>query len=237
MKKIRMWWVAGALMSGLAIPGLAQELEPRRWSHIPIDTNFAAGAYAHTDADIAFDPALLIENAEMEMHTVGAGYIRTFELFDKSARIDFVQAYHDGTWTGTLDGVPASVERSGFADSIARLAIHLYGAPPLASEDYAAYRAKADVETFVGAALAVQLPTGEYREDKLINLGTNRFTFRPQIGVVHNRGPWSFEATAIASLYTDNDEFFGGNELKRLFSASSAGTNSSKIPSMYWRAT
>ena len=44
---------------------------------------------------------------------------------------------------------------------------------------------------------------------------TYRFTFRPQLVVVHNRGPWSFEATAIASLYTDNDEFFDGNELEQ----------------------
>ena len=61
----------------------------------------------------------------------------------------------------------------------------------------------------------MQLPTGEYLEDQLINLGTNRFTFRPQLVVVHNRGPWSFKATAIASLYTDNDEFFDGNELEQ----------------------
>lgn len=215
MKNNWRWCLAGALMSGLTIPSVAQELEVRRWSHLPSETNFAAVAYAYTAADIALDPALLIENAELEMHTVVAAYIRTFKLFDKSARVDFVQAYQDGKWTGTLNGVPASVQRSGLADSIARLAIHLYGAPPLSGEDYAAYRAEANVETFVGAAIAVQLPTGEYLDDKLINLGTNRFTFQPQLGVVHNRGPWSFEATAIASLYTDNEEFFDGNVLEQ----------------------
>ena len=67
-------------MPWLALPSLAQELEPRRWSHLPIDTNFAAGAYAYTDADIAVDPTLLIENGELVMHTVVAGYIRTFAL-------------------------------------------------------------------------------------------------------------------------------------------------------------
>ena len=32
---------------------------------------------------------------------------------------------------------------------------------------------------------------------------------------MHNRGPWSFEATGIASFYTDNDEFFDGNKLEQ----------------------
>jgi Putative MetA-pathway of phenol degradation len=52
-------------------------------------------------------------------------------------------------------------------------------------------------------------------EDKLINLGTNRFTFRPQLGVVHNRGKLSMELTDAVWLYTDNDDFFNGNKLEQ----------------------
>jgi len=52
-------------------------------------------------------------------------------------------------------------------------------------------------------------------DDKLINLGSNRFTFRPQIGVVHTRGKWSLETTAIVALFTDNDEFFNGHKLEQ----------------------
>ena len=66
--------------------------------------------------------------------------------------------------------------------------MNLYGAPPLKGKEFAAYRAKVDVETIVGTALVVHLPTGDYMDDKLINLGSNRFTFWPQFGVVHNRG-------------------------------------------------
>ncbi|MGB5992915.1 MAG: transporter, partial [Desulfobacterales bacterium] len=59
------------------------------------------------------------------------------------------------------------------------------------------------------------LPTGDYMEDKLINLGKNRFTFRPQLGVVHNRGKLSMELTGSVWLYTDNDDFFNGNKLEQ----------------------
>ena len=201
----------------LALPYVcfAQELEPRRWSHLPMGKNFVGVAYVHTKADIFFDPVLRIEDAEMEMHTWAFKYIRTFELLQKSARIDFTQAYQEGRWSGLLNGAPASVKKCGLSDSVLRFAINLYGAPPLEIKEFEAYRAKVNVETIVGAALAVHLPTGDYMSDKLINLGTNRFTFRPQLGVVHNRGKWSFEITGAVWLYTDNNDFYNGRKLEQ----------------------
>jgi hypothetical protein len=208
------WCLCGFLVLGLPFLCLAQELDARRWSHLPIGTNFAGAGYAYTEADISFDPVLQIENAKMKMHTWAVRYIRTFELFQKSARIDLLQGYQKGHWTGLVDGVPTSVRRSGLADSVLRFAINLYGAPPLKGEEFAAYRAKVDVETIVGTAMVVQLPTGEYMDDKLINLGTNRYTFRPQLGVVHNRGKWSMELTGAVWLYTDNNDYYNGNKLE-----------------------
>ena len=198
-----------------AWPCLADELEPKRWSHLPIDTNFIGTGYAYTEANIALDPVLKIEDGQMEMHTWAAKYIRTFALFEKTARIDFLQAYQKGRWSGLLDGVPKTISRSGWSDTLIRFAINLYGAPPLQSKEYAAYRAKTAVETIVGAGLSVQLPTGAYMDDKLINLGTNRFTFRPQFGVVHTRGKWSTETTGVVEISSDNNEFFNDNKLKQ----------------------
>ena len=198
-----------------ACPSFAEELEPRRWSHLPINTNFIGGGYAYTEADIGFDPVLKIEDADVELHTWVAKYIRTFSLLDKTARVSLLQAYQEGRWSGLVDGAPTTIKRSGWSDTILRFAINLYGAPPLQGKEYAAYRAAAEVETLVGAGLAVQLPTGDYMDDKLINLGNNRFTFRPQIGVTHKRGKWSTEVTGMVALYTDNDDFFNGNKLEQ----------------------
>jgi hypothetical protein len=209
------WCLCIFLVLGVPFLCLAQELEPRRWSHLPIGTNFAGGGYSYTEADIFFDPVLRIENVKMEMHSWAVKYIRSFELFQKSARIGFIQGYQQGRWTGLVDGVPRSIKRSGLSDSILRFAINLYGAPPLQSKEFATYRVKVDVETIVGTALVVQLPTGDYMDDKLINLGTNRYTFRPQLGVVHNRGKWSMELTGEVYLYTDNNDFFNGNKLEQ----------------------
>jgi hypothetical protein len=198
-----------------AYPCLSEELEPRRWSHLPIDTNFFGAVYAYTEADIGLDPVLKAENVEMELDTWGAKYIRTFALFDKMARFSIMQAYQEGRWSGLLDGTPKTIHRSGWADTRMRFAINLYGAPPLQGKEYAAYRAATEVETIVGVGLAVQLPTGDYMDDKLINLGTNRFTFLPQFGVVHTRGAWSTETTVTVAFYSDNNDFYNGHKLEQ----------------------
>lgn len=198
----------------LAAPCLAQDIEPRRWSHLPIGANFAGMAYAYSSGDIFLNPVLRIEDGQFDLNTAGIQYIRSFELFGKSARFDVTQPYQSGTWSGLLDGVPTSVDREGWGDTFLRIAINLHGAPPLAGKEFADYNAATDCENIIGLGLLVRLPTGEYLEDKLINLGTNRYTFTPQLGWVHQRGKWSFELSGSASFATGNDEFFNGKTLE-----------------------
>lgn len=205
----------GLFVKSLMLPCSAMDIAPRQWSHLPIGTNFAGIGYASTQADISTDPVLLLEDVEMELQSWAGKYIRTFELFGKSARIDLKQAYQEGEWTGLLDGEPASTSRSGWSDTFLRFAVNLYGAPPLNRKAFATYRAGLDVETIVGMGLVVRLPSGDYSEDKLINLGQNRFTIRPQLGISHTQKKWTVEATGAVALYTDNDEFVNGKTLEQ----------------------
>ena len=195
---------------------MAEDLEPRRWNHLPTGLHVFGAGYAYTDADIGFDPVLQIRDATMELHTAVAKYVYTFALLERSARIELAQGWQHGRWEGLLAGAPAATEREGLTDTIARFAMNLYGAPPLAGKEFAAYRAQPrDIETIVGAAVVVQMPTGEYLPDRLINLGSNRFTITPQLGVQHNRGELSLEYTGSVWFYTDNTDFFGGNTLAK----------------------
>ncbi len=200
---------------GAAFRCLALDLEAGMWNHIPIGINYTAGAYAFTRGEIGLDPALLIEEADVELHTVAFKYIHAFEFAGNSARVDIFQGYQEGTWQGLLEGAPSSVSRKGLTDTFVRFAVNLYGAPPLSGKEFKAYRASTSNETIVGAGLAVRLPTGDYLDDKLINIGQNRFAFRPQLGVVVNRGDWTGEITADVSFYTDNDEFYKGTTLEQ----------------------
>ena len=202
------------LLAATAHPVTAQQLEPRRWTHLPTGFHVLGGGFAYTEADIDFNPVLQLEDVEMELNTYALKYVSTFPLLGRSARIDVSQAYQQGRWEGLLQGEPASTERNGWSDTIVRLSMLLKGGPPLKGKAFAEHRSKQSHETLIGAGLAIHLPTGDYMEDRLINLSQNRFIFRPQLGIVHTRSKWSFELTGASWIFTDNDDFFGGNKLK-----------------------
>lgn len=112
-----------AALSVPALPCLAQDIELCRWSHLPLDCNFAGVAYGYTQGDFFLNPVLRIEDGEFEMHTAAFKYIHAFELLGKSACVDLAQFYQSGSWSGLLNGESAATERDGFV-LIAWLAEH-----------------------------------------------------------------------------------------------------------------
>jgi hypothetical protein len=204
-----------ALICLAADAGFAQDIEPRRWTHLPVGMNIFGGGVVQTQGDIAFDPVLKLEDVTLDMKTAALSYIRAFDLLGKTARFDVLVPYARARWEGLLDGVSASTERTGLVDPRLRLSVNLYGAPALSGQAYRRFRASHRTHTVFGAALAVNLPIGHYEEDKLINLGQNRYVFRPQMGLVHTRGPWSYELTGSVFLYTENNDFFGDQTLEQ----------------------
>jgi Putative MetA-pathway of phenol degradation len=175
---------------------------------LPPGLNVIGAGYAATQGDVLFDPVLLVEDAEVEGHTAGVSYVRTFSIADKRARIDVTVPWQNLKWTGLLDGEPASVLRIGLADPWVRLSVILAGAPVAGAPPKKS-------NTVIGAAIAVGLPLGEYIDEKLLNLGQNRFVVRPQIGVLHTRGKWSYELTGSTFLYGDNDDFLVDSTLEQ----------------------
>lgn len=206
-----LWLLPWAFIVLATRTAVAQDMEPRRWTHLPVDLNVLGVGYIYSTGDLHFDPALRIEDATVEMHTALVTYNRTFALFEQTARVDVQVPLQHGVWDGLVNGEPRSVTRDGFGDPRIRLSIDLAGAPALRGEEFVAYRRSHPVNTIVGAAVAVRLPLGDYDDSKLINLSDHRFVIEPQLGVLHTIGPWSFELTGSAFIYTDNDDFFNGN--------------------------
>src|SRR4030095_4052187 len=60
-------------------------------------------------------------------------------------------------------------------------------------------------------SLLVTAPTGQYDPGRLINIGTNRWTFKPEAGISQALGRWTLEAAAGVTFFTDNAEFLGAN--------------------------
>ena len=201
------------LLLALCWPDLsrAQDTEPRRWAQIPTGVNFANFGYAYTSGDIFFDPVLRIEDGTFELHTGVLGYIRTMAVAGKSARVDFTLPYSAGRWEGLVNDVPTHIRRRGPGDARVRFSMLLYGGPAQTPQEFATTPKS---NTVVGAAIAVSLPTGDYNSGRLINLGSNRWLIRPQMGVTHSRGKWTGELTGSMFYFTDNDRFFQESRLE-----------------------
>ncbi|HYS50449.1 MAG TPA: transporter, partial [Burkholderiales bacterium] len=108
-------------------------------------------------------------------------------------------------------GQESSATRSGMADPVLRLAINLIGAPALSPEKFREYRQ----DTIVGTSLVVSAPWGQYDGTKLVNIGTNRWSYKPEIGVSQGLGAWILEGAFGVTFFSDNDDFFGGQTRKQ----------------------
>ena len=76
-----------------------------------------------------------------------------------------------------------------FGDPAVRFAVNLIGQPALGPKEFFARKP----ETTLGASIVVSIPAGQYDSAKLINLGTNRWAFKPELGLSYPRGPWDLE--------------------------------------------
>ena len=197
---------------GLHNISYAQDIEPRRWNALPLNTNVLALGYAHTTGDILFDPLLQAEDVTVKMNSVVASYIHPFKIGTKLARFDIVIPYNNGNWDGLLSGEPTRVHRDGFSDPRVRMSLNLTGAPAGSGKELQEYYASHPTNTTIGVSLAITLPLGQYFEEKIINLGQNQFVFCPQVGLVHNWAKWSYELTGSLIVFTRNPNFTSGKD-------------------------
>jgi hypothetical protein len=190
-----------------AVAAAAQELEPRAYSPNPTGANFVLMAYGHSTGDVVFDPAVPITDVSAHINTTAAFYGRTFALFGRSASAAIQLPYVWGTVEGNVFEARRTIYRSGLADLRLRLTSNILGGPALAPREFA----KRTPRTTLGASLLVIAPTGQYDPTKLVNLGTNRWVFKPELGLSHPAGRWWVELYAGGWFFTDNDNFFGGS--------------------------
>ena len=198
--------VALVLLTAGGMPLAAQQLEPRAYSPSPVGANFLGLAYGYSSGGVVFDPSLPAENVRARLNLVAPYYGHTFGLFGRLASVAVVAPYAWGTMTGDLMETRRTITREGFADPQLRLSLNLLGGPALTAQEF---RARPP-ETTLGVSLTVVCPYGEYFPSKLINIGANRWAFKPEVGLSHPVGKWALELYAGAWFFTDNTDFYGG---------------------------
>ncbi len=202
-------WLIVALAAA-SVETHAQDLEPRAFANTPVGLNFLIGGYAHAKGTVGTDPSVPLEDTEVTLNSAVLAYVRTLDLWGRSGKVDVILPYTWASGSATLAGQPRNRDVSGLGDPRLRFSMLLYGAPALSLEEFLDY--KPDI--IIGTSLEVTPPLGQYDSDKLLNIGTNRWSFKPEVGISKTLGPLTLELATGVRLYTDNNDFLEGQTLQ-----------------------
>jgi hypothetical protein len=194
--------VCAGLVSGAAS---AQDLEPRAYSNVPVGLNFAVAGYGYMEGEVATDTALPIDDAELDLNTALLAYARSFDWLGRVGKVDLIAPYSWLSGSAQVVGEPLEREVHGFHDPRLRLTWNFYGAPALSMDEWV----RRHEDLVIGASFQVQAPVGRYDEDRVVNLGSHRWTFKPELGVSKAWGRVSLELAAAVTLFQDNRDFVG----------------------------
>ncbi len=184
---VRLLILIVVLMTGRFVS--AQELDPRAYQPAPVGLNAFILTYTHSFGDILFEPSFPAKDVEASLHLEGAGYYRTFGFFGRFANVSVGVPYAAGHLNGSVEGMPREIYRSGLGDIRTRFAVNLKGTPAMSVAEFMKHKNKANL----GISLSVLAPTGQYDSQKVINIGQNRWAFKPELGISKFINKWQMD--------------------------------------------
>jgi hypothetical protein len=160
-------------------PSTAQDLTPRAYFPTPVSSNAVIATYVVSDGEVVFDATVPVEDSTGTIHAAAVSYYYAFDFFGRSANVAAALPFAAGDVRGEVEGEESAVRRAGVGDAVVRLAVNIRGGPARSPLEFA--RAS-PIQSVLGASLKVVVPTGQYDHTRLINLGTNRWAFKPELG-------------------------------------------------------
>jgi len=198
--------LAACGLGGVAVAH-AQDIEPRAYSNAPVGVNFIVAGVAYSHGGLSLDPSLPVTDARLESSAAVLAYARVLDLWGVSGKFDAIVPYASLSGTAVYAGQPVERSIHGAANPLFRISANLVGAPALTLQEFAAYRQ----DLIVGVSLQVGVPLSQYDPTRLLNIGTNRWSAKPEVGVSKAIGSWTIEGQAAVTFYGDNTDFFGGS--------------------------
>jgi hypothetical protein len=191
--------------------GLTQDLDPRAYIKVPVHTIVLGLGYGYTYGGVVTDPTLPVKDVDAKIQTVSLGAAYVFGMLHKTAQISANLPWNWAVVTGSVQETAQRVTRSGLGDMRLRYSLLLIGGPAATFAEIS----KSPSRTILGASLSMTIPTGQYLYGKLVNLGTNRWSFKPELALsqpVGNR--WLFDVYAGVWFFTTNYSFYPGNSVR-----------------------
>jgi hypothetical protein len=194
-----------------ALTANAQDLDPRAYIKAPVRGTILIAGFAHSEGGVLTDPTLPLEDLKATVNVASLGIAHTFSLLGRSAQALVVLPYSWLDASALVSGQPETASRTGFSDMRVRLSVLLLGGKAVTFSDYA----KENARTFIGTSLTVVTPTGQYFADKLVNLGTRRWSFKPEVALVQKIGKrWMLDFYTGVWLFTTNETFYPGSAVR-----------------------
>ena len=196
------------MLVGMSIQSCrAQDLAPRAYVITPLHSNAVLLTYSFYDGSINFNGALPFSDAKGKYSVPILSYYHSFGIFGRSANVVAAVAIRyrklPGNRVGSrAESVPLRSCRFGLSFSV-----NLKGGPAMAPQEFVKWHQK----LLLGAGVKVIAPTGQYDPTKLINWGTNRWSFKPEFGYSQRWGKWVLDGYAGAWFFTTNHDFWSRN--------------------------
>jgi len=168
--------------------------------------------YQYTRANASFDTSLVVGSANLDQNKGTLSYTHNFSTFGHltwiTANVQF------GSLSGSVAESNTSGSTSGMGASSFEVAGLLMGGQALSAAELATH----EPTTILGMSLTVTGPNGQYNPNKVLNLGSNRWSFKPELGVSYPFGPerkWELDGYINAYFYTDNTSYQGAEILQQ----------------------
>ena len=187
----------------------AQELSPRVYWPSPVGTNVLTVGYSHLSGDVIPDRSLPITGVDSSIDSMVLGYRHTMNLWDRTANITIEAPYVDGKTVGAReDGLNLQRDYNGLGDVGATLSVNILGAPSMNRQEFREQLSSFD--HILGASVKIVAPTGDYDDNRIINVGANRWAAKAELGYIAVLNPkWVLETSLGAWFFEDNDDFVG----------------------------
>jgi len=190
----------------------AQFTDPHSYDNTPIGTNQLELVYAYAHSNASIDTSLVLGGAKFNLSQGSVSYTRHFGI---SRHLVWVQANVPiASLSGSVVGTHLQGSTTGFGDSGFEFAALLKGGQALKASEFENH----EPTTILGVSFSVTAPTGQYDPNRLLNLGSGRWSFKPEIAIVHPFGPgkkWQADGYMNVYFFTDNTSYRGSEILRQ----------------------
>jgi len=190
----------------------AQFTDPRTYTLAPVGISQLEVDYIHAEADASIDASIEVAGAHFEQNQAVVSCTHNFSMLSHLAWIKLGVPY--ATVSGSIAGTSISGSTTGAGDSSLQFTTLLKGGRALSAAEFAAYQPAPTV----GLSVTITAPTGEYDAEKLLNLGSHRWSLKPELALSYPFGPdqsWVADAYVNVYFFTDNTAYHGVEVLRQ----------------------